>query len=175
MSQQSDTPLRTKIDRREALRRGALVGGALMWATPVVQSVAMRTAVASTPVVGADCPSHLDIKVECAGVTQCLIVEPIGACGDQVSASIGRHPTHGNSNSGHCLDASGCNNSAQGFPDLSEFSATSSDGGRTWQLTMPAGCTLVQGFAFCGIGSDHVPNCTPSNGLTFYCAFSGNG
>ena len=37
------------ITRRQALKRGAILGGALVWATPVVQVVGMRPALASVP------------------------------------------------------------------------------------------------------------------------------
>ena len=37
------------ITRRQALRKGALLGGALAWATPVVQLVGMRPAFAQVP------------------------------------------------------------------------------------------------------------------------------
>ena len=36
------------ITRRQALKKGTLLGGALMWATPVVQVVGMRPALAQT-------------------------------------------------------------------------------------------------------------------------------
>ena len=36
------------ITRRQALKRGALLGGALAWATPVVQVIGMRPAFAQT-------------------------------------------------------------------------------------------------------------------------------
>lgn len=39
----------TGISRREALKRGAILGGAVVWATPVVQTVGMSRAFASTP------------------------------------------------------------------------------------------------------------------------------
>jgi hypothetical protein len=37
------------ITRRQALKRGALLGGALAWATPVVQVIGMRPAFAQVP------------------------------------------------------------------------------------------------------------------------------
>lgn len=40
---------RVGLTRREMLKRGAAAGGALMWATPVVQAVGMRRASAQTP------------------------------------------------------------------------------------------------------------------------------
>lgn len=36
------------LTRRQALKRGAILGGALAWATPVVQVVGMRPALAQT-------------------------------------------------------------------------------------------------------------------------------
>lgn len=41
----------TGISRREALRRGAIVGGAVVWASPVLQTIGMQKAYAVTPVV----------------------------------------------------------------------------------------------------------------------------
>ncbi len=43
----SQTP--NQISRREILKRGALVGGAVVWATPVVQTLGMGRAFAQTP------------------------------------------------------------------------------------------------------------------------------
>jgi hypothetical protein len=37
------------ITRRQALKRGALLGGALAWATPVVQVIGMQPAFAQVP------------------------------------------------------------------------------------------------------------------------------
>lgn len=37
------------ITRREALKRGALLGGALVWATPAVQAIRMSPALAQVP------------------------------------------------------------------------------------------------------------------------------
>ena len=39
------------MDRRTMLKRGAVVGGALVWATPVVQSIASPAFAATSPVV----------------------------------------------------------------------------------------------------------------------------
>lgn len=39
----------TGLDRRTALKRGALVGGALVWAVPVVQAVSLTAAHAENP------------------------------------------------------------------------------------------------------------------------------
>ncbi len=38
-----------RINRRELLKRGAVAGGTVLWATPVVQTIGMGTAHAATP------------------------------------------------------------------------------------------------------------------------------
>lgn len=43
-----NTPAATTITRREALRRGAVVGGAAAWALPTVQTIGVRAAYAQT-------------------------------------------------------------------------------------------------------------------------------
>lgn len=47
------------LTRREALKRGAVLGAGVIWATPVVQSLAMSPALAQTtsPVPGTTAPS----------------------------------------------------------------------------------------------------------------------
>ena len=40
------------LTRRQTLKRGALLGGALAWATPVVQVIGMKPAFATTPSEG---------------------------------------------------------------------------------------------------------------------------
>lgn len=56
------------ITRRDLLRRGAVLGGAVVWTTPMVQTLGMGRAFAQTasPVGGKDI-SYIGIKVECPG------------------------------------------------------------------------------------------------------------
>ncbi|HEY9390281.1 MAG TPA: hypothetical protein VIR27_11020 [Mycobacteriales bacterium] len=44
-----EEPTRVGLDRRTALKRGALVGGSLVWAVPVVQAVSLTAAHAESP------------------------------------------------------------------------------------------------------------------------------
>lgn len=46
----------TGLGRRDLLKRGAVVGGALVWATPVVQSMATPAFAASSP---NDCKQYI--------------------------------------------------------------------------------------------------------------------
>lgn len=59
------------ITRRDLLRRGAVLGGAVMWTTPVVQTLGMGRAFAAngTPVGGKDV-SYAVISWECNGVSE---------------------------------------------------------------------------------------------------------
>ncbi len=56
----SETP--NQISRREILKRGAFVGGAVVWATPVVQTLGMGRAFAATP--SDTCIASWAVKVE---------------------------------------------------------------------------------------------------------------
>ena len=86
------------ITRREALRRGALLGGALTWATPIVQVLGMKPALAQA--VSPAC--HVEIRVgppSGGGVTLCLEGPPelcdcINACTTQacVAQCLGDFP-----------------------------------------------------------------------------------
>jgi hypothetical protein len=61
------------ITRRQALKRGAIFGGALAWATPVVQIVGMRPASAqavSPPVADVLVRVQTGANVQCFMVTQ---------------------------------------------------------------------------------------------------------
>ncbi len=51
------------LSRREALKRGAVMGGALVWAVPVVQTVGMNAALAQEP---SPCTCGMEIAVTCS-------------------------------------------------------------------------------------------------------------
>lgn len=55
------------IDRREAIRRAAIVGGAAVWAVPIVQAVAVRSTHAVSPPPDPRPPSGDSINVAGAG------------------------------------------------------------------------------------------------------------
>jgi hypothetical protein len=58
------------ITRREALRRGALLGGALVWTTPIVQAIGIRPAFAQVP--SGFC--RIELTVFGVGTSVCAIV-----------------------------------------------------------------------------------------------------
>lgn len=60
------------ITRRDLLRRGAVLGGAVVWTTPVVQTLGMGRAFANTasPVDGGKDVSYVVISWQCSGSTK---------------------------------------------------------------------------------------------------------
>ena len=58
------------ITRRQALKRGAVLGGALVWATPVVQVVGMRPALAQT--VSPGCRIEIRVLFGTTEIVLCL-------------------------------------------------------------------------------------------------------
>lgn len=75
------------LTRRQALKRGAILGGALAWATPVVQVIGMRPAFAQT--VSPACRIEIRVLFGEIAVTLCLegpaeLCECITACDSDV-------------------------------------------------------------------------------------------
>ena len=58
------------LTRRQALKRGAVLGGALAWATPVVQVVGMRPAMAQT--VSPGCRIEIRVLFGTTEIVLCL-------------------------------------------------------------------------------------------------------
>lgn len=69
------------ISRRQALRRGAIAGGAVLWATPVVQTIAVRQAgaqAASPPgEIDGKAISNIQFCFTCGGTTYFAHVDSI--------------------------------------------------------------------------------------------------
>ena len=61
----TDTLNESGLTRREILKRGAVLGGALVWGTPVVQVIGMRPAMAQS--TSPDCPNLYCLKAEVSG------------------------------------------------------------------------------------------------------------
>jgi hypothetical protein len=60
------------LGRRDLLKRGAIVGGAVLWTTPVVQSLASPAFAAGSPAAGS---CEFDMYIVQNGVTVCEHVE----------------------------------------------------------------------------------------------------
>lgn len=70
---------RESLSRREALKRVAVVGGTLAWATPVLQTISAGPAFAQYPTV--EGPSYIALNVTCGG-THFFIKYETDACID---------------------------------------------------------------------------------------------
>jgi hypothetical protein len=70
MSKRKDAPAHgTPLTRREALRRGAIIGGSLLWTTPALQTIRMSHAHAQRPSPPRDVHdiSYIAMNVTCNG------------------------------------------------------------------------------------------------------------
>ena len=125
-----NVPATQGLTRRELLKRGALIGGALAWATPAVQLIGMQPALASH--VSEICFCVKDESI------------PIGS-GDLV-------PLGGSQ--GECIDSSPDDVNCTDPPPLldSEFTVTNNGDG-SYTIKYPENCDLVAVSVKCGGGS----------------------
>lgn len=117
------------LTRREILKRGAALGGALAWGTPLVQVIGMSPAMAQTTSPG-DCPNLYCLKAEVRNGT-------LGPFGD-----LGGGQGKGK---GNCLKKDeDCNpNVPQSILDALDASVTG-DPENGFTITLPPGCTLAE-------------------------------
>lgn len=119
MTEERDSGIRRElgISRRDLLKRGAVVGGTLIWAAPVIESLAAPAFASTSPVVGSCCQcegtdSHgntvsyaLTDDYDCATcATACSGSAPPGVSGGHMVALYHGTgcKTTGGSNSGLC-------------------------------------------------------------------------
>ncbi|MGH2746657.1 MAG: hypothetical protein ACRDKB_01865 [Actinomycetota bacterium] len=77
----AEKPGHGSLTRRQTLKRGAALGGALLWATPAVQSLTMKPAYAQvTPRVPVEGPSFIAMNVVCLGDPFVIKLECNGTC-----------------------------------------------------------------------------------------------
>jgi hypothetical protein len=81
------------LTRRDLLRRGAVLGGAVIWTTPVVQTLGMGRAFAQTasPIEGGKDVSYAVISWECDGATLKVKWEPGGVLHSGRSSRLWKH------------------------------------------------------------------------------------
>lgn len=132
------------ISRREALKRGAALGGSLIWAVPTIQAIGMSPAFAQE--ASPRCEVYYAAKIE--------VDDEVVVCTDIFNQSAGP---------GKCLDVTGIA-SGGGFAvssgGCSKITATSTNDGEDWTVTLGEGCQLWD--AAVGIKSGGGPTCVGS-------------
>jgi hypothetical protein len=130
----------SEITRRDLLKRGAVLGGAVMWATPVVQVVGMRPALAQEASPG--CNVWYAVKVEREGDSTVPVCEDI---------------TGGANPPGQCLDVgaalpSGVTPSGGGCDHFSAILAAEDAANKSWTITFDEDCQFVPDAGRCTVG-----------------------
>lgn len=133
MSNEIDTPDQSGLSRRDVLRRGAVVGGALVWTTPLVQSLAGPAFAQAVPSrrIDENCDEIFQFKMDGTFTTFSN-----GAAPDCV-------PTGYNKDALNFVSPSGVIPNNHGTIRISVQ-------GRTATITIPSSCTLLDGQAKAG-------------------------
>ena len=160
------------VSRREALKKGAVVGGTVLWAAPLVQSLGMSAAAAQTvspgpgpgpgpgPVPDVKGISFIVFRFSCGGTTYAVKVDSPGQ-GDQSCGSV---PTNDKGQDcGLVVGASDVN----GGTACTRFTLSNvkNSGGETVQTTvrLGAGCTFISGYAKWGSDQSTSEPCVPAS------------
>lgn len=96
-------PKREGLDRRAVLRRGAILGGAMVWTVPAVQTIAGPAFAAGTPCIGrveykqnGVCLYAVEYKADdacCDCISTTLTLLGLGPAGIVAAAAICQHIT----------------------------------------------------------------------------------
>jgi len=146
----------TEINRREALKRGAIVGASVLWVTPAVQGVSMlrsAAAAASPPPPRAKC---FAVKIEEDGCEDIW---------DQIGSD-----TNPRAPQGHCLTPNAGDLAIMpgGCRAVRDFEA--GDDGEDWTVTLAPGCEILneKGYVMIKAGKECIASApTSRNGQTW--------
>lgn len=106
MDNESPDVTPTGIDRRSLLKRSAVVGGALVWTTPIVQTIAAPAFAQASPVI-VGCPPGETVRTAakfefdcddafpCLGEREDVGGDNLGTCFESVDVSVGVTETPG--------------------------------------------------------------------------------
>jgi hypothetical protein len=165
--------------RRELLKKGAIAGGTLLWATPLIQTLDLRAAAAQAgteqpnttttegdpppvdttttmpgdrppfPPDGGQAISHLDFLLVYKGVLYGVQYEPFGDGGAFV-----KHPSTFHGKSEHCLQQTGWTAGTDELVQALNVRATVQTAGtgeqRQYVVFLPTDITLFAAFSKCG-------------------------
>lgn len=144
MPRAADMTSQSDISRRDFLKRGAALGGAIAWATPVVQTIGMRSALAQT--ASPACNAWYAAKIQRIDKTA------VGECVDIHNQST--------PNAQQCLDSD-----SLGVPieegscgHIQSWSLAPEDAtNKSWTVTLDDQCQFVDGSGRCQVKSG--PEC----------------
>lgn len=153
------------LSRRSLLRRGALVGGAMVWTVPTVQTIASFDLAAAASVngdggTGTGTPSYVYTWISCAEVDeQGQVVEggivtyysmkwtkPGEGKPDVFDADAGEAGELKNASQSIKNEFNTRYNAHDWSPDDSHFDVTASKSSEGLFLTLPAGCRIISWF-----------------------------
>lgn len=131
------------INRREALKKGAIAGGAVLWVTPAVQSIGLSRALAQPASPRrVQSISNIQFRFQCGTTTYYAHVDSLGSA-NRCQAGAGNNPCV----SPEAGDQNGCGrftlNVVRQGNEVSQVT-----------VTLNSGCTFLEGASKCG-GSCH--------------------
>jgi hypothetical protein len=155
------------LSRRDALRKGAVVGGAVLWAAPVVQGIGLSPASAqpASPRPGPDLKaiSFIVFRFRCGTQNYAVKIDAPGTGDEACGAIPGDNP------------GQGCGLEAQpgdvnGGDACSLFTlqpALDAEGEVTMvTVVLGGGCTFLSGFSKCGSPKSTTTPCVPATSPT---------
>lgn len=152
------------VSRRDALKKGAMAGGAVLWATPIVQNIGMSRAFGNTTTPVGTGISFISFRFTCDGVVRVAKVEDI--------ESATQYTCEGPNSGENCgVDQTGAETGC-GFFTLSDlvFSNTA----ELLSVRVTLNCTngeILAASTRCGLGNSGCNSETSSgNSATFACA-----
>jgi hypothetical protein len=175
------------LDRRQMIKRAALVGGALVWATPVVQSIG-GTAFATTGSPGGgggqQALSEVTIVLRCGtegNYTYSWAKYLAGGNGTPAECSLSVNVAESNGSNPDPVCAAGEVALAAQIPagaTLGSCATGSVDANGTLCVTVPAGCTLLGWTVHDGFGDgtgNHCAYASAADGFTQHGRQDGDG
>lgn len=134
------------ISRRDLLKKGAVLGGAVVWTTPVVQTMGMGRAFASTTSPVGPAISYIALIVTCADGDRHFLKWEVD--GGQWEPDPGKDPG--------CETISSADYDHKGTAGhFDEWPTPTKVNDRCYTVTVPTGCSIIRGVTKGGTNDCH--------------------